>query len=141
MSFGFSMGDIVRAATLVPKLILALSDSSGSTHEYQQTVQDLACVHRTLLQVEQIRQASILNQSTINALLHEVNDTKKTVLEFLEKASKYRKTLQKGGSGSSVEDSWRKIGWSLFKKEEVNTLREVLQLRLLSINIMLSTAA
>ena len=140
MSFGFSAGDFIAAATLISKLIVALSESSGSSHEYQQTIQDLACVHRTLLQVEQMKQANQFNQSTLNGLLHEVNSTRKPIMDFLERTEKYRKALQQGGSGSTVKDSWRKIGWSLFKKEEILALRDTLQLRLLSINILLSTA-
>ena len=140
MSFGFSAGDFIAAATLVSRLVIALSESSGSSHEYQQIIQDLASVHRTLLQVEQMKQANQLSQSAVNALKHEVDSARKPVEDFLGKTEKYRKALQAGGSGSGLKDSWRKIGWSLFKKEEIATLRDVLQVRLLSINVLLSTA-
>ena len=33
------------------------------------------------------------------------------------------------------------MGWSLHKKDDMKALRDVLQLRLLSINILLSTAS
>ena len=68
MSFGISAGDFIAAATLTYKLILALSESSGSSMEYQQLIQDLSCVHRTLLQVEQMKCARQLGQSTVNGL-------------------------------------------------------------------------
>jgi len=72
MSFGFSVGDFITAATLAYKLVLTLSESTGSSVEYQQLIQDLSCVHRTLLQVEQMREANQLNQSTLNALKHQI---------------------------------------------------------------------
>ena len=140
MSFGFSVGDFVAAANLAYKLVLALSESSGSSMEYQQLIQDLSCVHRTLLQVEQMKGANQLNQSTINALIYQVNSTKIPMQAFLEKTEKYRKALGGGGSSTIMKDSWRKIGWSLHKKEEVKALRDLLQLRLLSMNVLLSTA-
>jgi hypothetical protein len=141
MSFGFSAGDFVAAANLAYKLVLALSESSGSSMEYQQLIQDLSCVHRTLLQVEQMKEACQLNQSTINALKHQVDSAKVPMEVFLEKTEKYRRSLSGGGgTGSSVKDSWRKMGWSLQKKDDVKALRDVLQLRLLSINVLLSTA-
>lgn len=142
MSFGFSAGDFIAAASLAYKLISALSESSGSSMEYQQLVQDLSCVHRTLLQVEQMKDANQLNQSTINALRHQVDSARAPIEAFLEKTEKYRRSLGgSGGLGSSVKDSWRKMGWSLHKKDDVKALRDVLQLRLLSINILLSTAS
>ena len=140
MSFGFSVGDFVAAANLAYKLVLALSDSSGSSMEYQQLILDLSCVRRTLLQVEQMKNANQLNPSTINALRYQVENTKQPIRAFLEKTEKYRKALGGFGPSNTVKDSWRKIGWSLLKTDEVKALRDLLQLRLLSINILLSTA-
>ena len=141
MSFGFSVGDFVAAAGLAYKLVVALSESSGSSMEYQQLIQDLGCVHRTLVQVEQMQEAKQLSQSTMNALRHQVAAARAPMEVFLAKTEKYRQSLSIGSSsGSKFKDSWRKIGWSLHKPAEVKALRELLQLRLLSINLLLSTA-
>lgn len=141
MSFGFSAGDFIAAATLAYSLITALSSTSGSSMEYQQLIQDLSCVHRTLLQVEQMKDANQLNQSTINALRHQVDSARKPMEIFLDRTEKYMQSLgSRRGSGSAAKDSWRKMGWSLQKSGDVKALRNVLQLRLLSINVLLSTA-
>ena len=141
MSFGVSAGDFIAAATLAYKLVITLSSTSGSSSNYQQLIQDLSCVHRTLIQVEKMKAANQLNQSTINALRHQVNGAKKPMEAFLEKTEKYRRSLgASSGSGSTVKDSWRKIGWGLHKENDVKALRDVLQLRLLCINVLLSTA-
>lgn len=139
MSFGFSAGDFVAAASLAYKLIQALSSSSGSSMEYQQLIQDLSCIHRTLLQVEQMKSAGQLNRSTVNALMHQVVSAKQPMEAFLQRIAKYRRSLG-GGSGSMAVDSWRKMGWSLHKGAEMKDLRNTLQLRLLSINVLLTTA-
>ena len=89
-----------------------------------------------------MKDANQLNQSTINALRHQVDSARAPIEAFLEKTEKYRRSLGgSGGLGSSVKDIWRKMGWSLHKKDDVKALRDVLQLRLLSINILLSTAS
>jgi len=139
MSFRFSAGDFVAAAWLAYKLIQALSSSSGSSMEYQQLIQDLSCIHRTLLQVEQMKSAGQLNRSTVNALMHQVASAKQPMEAFLQRIAKYRRSLG-GGSGSMAVDSWRKMGWSLQKGAEMKDLRNTLQLRLLSINVLLTTA-
>ena len=89
-----------------------------------------------------MKAANQLNQSTINALRYQVESAKRPMEVFLERTEKYRKSLGSGscGSGSGIKDSWRKMGWSLQKGSDVKALRDVLQLRLLSINVLLLTA-
>lgn len=41
MSFGFSVGDFVAAATLVKDIIVCLKDSGGSASEYQELMDEL----------------------------------------------------------------------------------------------------
>ena len=83
-----SVGGFIAVANLAYKLVLALSESSGSGMDYLQLIQDLSCVHQTLLQVEQMKDAHQLNQSTINALIYQVDSTKQPMQAFLEKAEK-----------------------------------------------------
>lgn len=86
-----------------------------------------------------MKNAKQLNQSTMNALTLQVEGAKKPMEAFLERIAKYRRSLG-GGSGSMAVDSWRNMGGSLHKGSEVKDLRNLLQLRLLSINVLLSTA-
>ena len=141
MSFDFSPSDILTFAQLTLKLISTLSATTGSSSAYQSLILDLSCVHRTLRQVEQMTKARQLSTSTLNALYHQVYASKEPIERFLDRTEKYRRSLGVGvgGQGWAV-DSWRKIGWGLLKEGEVRSLRDVLQMRLQAINVLLTTA-
>jgi hypothetical protein len=53
---------------------------------------------------------------------------------------KYRQRLCENGKGQIVSDSWRKIGWVMFKSEELNELKSSLHLKMTNIGILLSAA-
>ena len=138
MSFGFSVGDFVAAASLAAKLIQALSKTRGSSAEYQALIQDLDGVHQTFLQLEQMRATNLLAQATINALSHLTSSSVELMQQFLNDIDKYRTSLQQGGSTSAVRDAWRKVEWSVSKPASVRKFREILQFRLTSIGVLVS---
>jgi hypothetical protein len=53
---------------------------------------------------------------------------------------KYRQILCENGKGQMVLDSWRKIGWVMFKSEELKELKSTLHLKMTNIGILLSAA-
>ena len=141
MSFGFSVGDFIAGAELAYKLIRALSNSQGSTIEYQDAIQELSCIQQTFLHVGQLHASNLLCQATLNAISYIVDSSREVIARFLDKTEKYRKSLSSNGLGASLaRDSWRKIGWSLFKKQELVDLKNTLRTRLMAINILVSTA-
>lgn len=141
MSFGFSAGDFIAGANLAYRLIRALSETQGATMEYQGVIQELGCVQQTFLHVGQMGSCNLFSEATINAMSFIVDSSKEIMVRFLEKTEKYRRSLSGNSMRSSLAtDSWRKIGWSLFKKQELIDLRETLQTRLAAINVLVSTA-
>ncbi|KAK2760781.1 hypothetical protein FQN54_002018 [Arachnomyces sp. PD_36] len=141
MSFGFSAGDFIAGANLAYQLIRALSDSKGATIEYQEAIQELDCMHKTFMQVGQMRASNLLSQATLNAISWMAHSSKEVIAKFLEKTEKYRQSLsRKGGTSSLLKDSWRKIGWSLYKKQELVELKMSLRTRLAAISVLVSTA-
>lgn len=60
--------------------------------------------------------------------------------EIYAKIAGYQKSLKRGGSGSAMKDSWRKIGWSLFKKEDIKEMRRRLSDCAQSITTLLSVS-
>jgi hypothetical protein len=68
MSLGFSVGDILGGASLAYQLCNALSETKGSSRDYQQLIAELNVVHKILIQVEQLRVSNQLAQATLNAL-------------------------------------------------------------------------
>lgn len=45
-----------------------------------------------------------------------------------------------GGHQEILSDSWQKMGWVLFKKDELRALKDALHLNLNSISVLLATA-
>lgn len=140
MSFGFSVGDFLAGANLAYRLIRALSESRGSSMEYQEVIQELGCIQHTFLHIELINSRRVFSQATINAISHILGSSMEVMGRFLQQTEKYRKSLSGNGGQSLAADSWRKIGWSLFQKEELIGLRSTLQTRLAAVNILVSAA-
>jgi hypothetical protein len=123
-TFG-SLGDIITVIQIVRQVIGALSDSTGSSRDYQNLICHLESLHRTLLEVDQAigrstgNGAQKLPRPTENAIRREVSLCNSIIKELLAKIEKYRTRLRKGGLESMMKDSRRKIGWQFFKKEDL----------------------
>jgi hypothetical protein len=140
MSFGYSFGDFVAGANLSYRLIRALSETRGASLEYQEAINELASMQHTFLQVGQMRPSSTLSWATINAASYIVLSSVNLIAEFLEKTKKYREHFCGSGSGNAVSDGWRKMGWVLFKSDELKVLRDSLYVKMANIALLLSTA-
>jgi hypothetical protein len=140
MSFGYSLGDFIAGANLTYRLIRALSRTQGACMEYQEAIMELGCLQQTFLQVGQMRPNRTVSRSTINAASHIVLSSIELIGDFLAKTQKYRERLCGVGSGNAMSDSWQKMGWVLFKKEELKALRDTLHVKLTNIGILLATA-
>jgi hypothetical protein len=138
MSFGFSVGDFLNGVTLACDLIGALSSSRGSSLEYQQLIRELEVVRLTCMQIENLRSSQQLNLSLLNALTHLVRACNEQMEQCAATVECYRESLQPGGSGNAITDSWKKMGWSLFKPKAIRDMRDCLQLKITCINILLS---
>lgn len=140
MSFGYSIGDFIAGANLSYRLIKALSETQGASTEYQEAIAELATLQQTFLQVSQLRASKTLPQATINGASEIVMSSMELIGAFLAKTQKYRERLCGKGNGNKVSDSWQKMGWVLFKKEELRRLRDELHLKLSHISLLLATA-
>ncbi|KDQ51549.1 hypothetical protein JAAARDRAFT_211010 [Jaapia argillacea MUCL 33604] len=114
-----SFGDIVAAAQLAVAIANALSESSGSSYEYQCLIEELRSFSRALNAAHGVVQNITLSRDVLNGIDAEVTVTRSIMTKFEDKIQGYKKALDRGGSGSS----WRKIGWGLFKKQEIVELR------------------
>jgi hypothetical protein len=140
MSFGYSVGDFIAGANLSYQLIQALSGSRGASIEYQEAIAEIATLQETFLTVSQMRANSTLSQATINMAQLIVMSSMELIGTFLSRTQKYREKLCGRRSGGNVSDSWQKVGWMLFKKEELRQLRGELHLKLSHISLLLATA-
>ena len=108
--------------------------------EYQEAMSELGALQQTFLQVGYLRPSHCLSQATINAAAYIVLSSVELIGEFLRKTQKYRQRFTRAGPGHAVSDSWQKMGWVLFKREELKALKDNLHLRLTNIGVLLSTA-
>jgi hypothetical protein len=108
--------------------------------EYQEAMSELGALQQTFLQVGYLRPNDTLSQATINAAAYIVLSSVELIREFLRKTEKYRQRLSRAGSHNAVSDSWQKMGWVLFKREELKALKDALHLRVTNIGVLLSTA-
>ncbi|TDL24240.1 hypothetical protein BD410DRAFT_786349 [Rickenella mellea] len=116
VTFG-SFGDIVTAAQLASQIVKALSDSCGSSVQYQELIEEVRSLSATL----QMAYSAAMNCTSypraedMRTVVDEITLCKFVLARFLNRIHGYQKSLGKGGTGNS----WRKIGWSLFKTQEV----------------------
>ncbi|KAJ7231432.1 hypothetical protein C8J57DRAFT_1146982 [Mycena rebaudengoi] len=133
-----SLGDILATAQLAYKLSQILSDSVGSSMEYQELIIELDALGNALKGLDHIVEKHVIRQSVRNAIEHSLFRCRDLTNVFLDRIKNYKPALQKGGSGSSWRDNWRKIGWHIFRKEELVGLRLKLAEQKATINMMLS---
>lgn len=122
--FGTSR-DLLSVLKLARRVRRALGESTGSSYGYQALLAELDSFCEVLpriydkLTTESQRPSSAWSgeiQCTLNSsrlLLYEVH----------RQIQRHRTQLRKGGSHSRMQDSWRKIGWSLFKREELGVIQ------------------
>jgi len=114
-----TLGAIVSAAKLAFKIYKALSASTGSSEEYQCLIQELRSFERALRMVEH----AIATTPPGERLAQDIAAETTTCLDLLEKFHDRIKSYQKALGGGGKGASWRKIGWGLFKADEVASFR------------------
>ena len=114
-----SIGDIVAAAKIVHSIYKALSDSMGASYDYQCLITELRSFEKALKIADHA--LTVAPPAGHHALDIAAETT--TCLEMLktfdDRIKSYRKAL-----GGRKGASWRKIGWSLFKADEVASFRQ-----------------
>ncbi|KAF5017060.1 hypothetical protein F66182_11066 [Fusarium sp. NRRL 66182] len=134
MSFGYSVGDVLAGANLTYRLLRAMADTKGASTEYFEAMAELSNIQQAFLQTSQIRSHEQLPPATINALSHIVLSSMDTIAKFLDRTKQYPRS-------KSFQNSWYKVGWTLYKSHELRALRDSLHSRLASIQVLLSAAS
>ena len=114
-----SFGEIVTAAKIVHSIYKALSDSMGASYDYQCLIMELRSFEQALKAVE----VSITFTPPSGRVALDIAAEITTCLELLkmfdDRISSFQKAL-----GGRKGASWRKIGWSLLKADEVASFRQ-----------------
>ena len=134
--FGFSAGDFVAGVGLVKDIIESLKDSVGASATYQALITELYTFQYALLLIRQLRLEDSANARP--AIVQAISNFQTTISRFLEKNKKFAPYLRAGGSTSKWRDTLRKVQWSIFREEDVQTLKSELTMQISAINTSLS---
>lgn len=80
-----------------------------------------------------------LPQSATNAIRKHLEQCAEHLRKFNSVIEKHKKALSKGGSGNRAQDSWRKIGWALIKKQEIKEIDDALRGDICTISLVLTS--
>ena len=127
-----SMSDIATAASVSRSIYKALSDSMGSSYEYQCLIEELRSFERALIMVDCAIATTHPGGHLIRTIANETTTFLALLNAFLDNIKSYQKAL---GGGRKGVASWRKIGWGLLKADDVARFREKLSQHKQNINI------
>jgi len=139
VGFGFSVGDFITAIKLLWSIVDAVKECGESTAEYRGLIEDLWHLETAFTQVTRLEFDECL-ASERDALKKAAEHVEAIIRRFNDKTKKFKEPLSIGGSGSKVRDSWKKVQWALFKKEDVARFREQLRDCTGTINLLITTA-
>ena len=114
-----SFGDIVTAVNIVHSIYKALSDSMGASHDYQCLIMELRSFEQALKIVDLAITVSPPTGRDALDIAAETTTCLELLKTFDDRIRSYQKAL-----GGRKGASWRKIGWSLFKADEVASFRQ-----------------
>ena len=114
-----AIGEIVTAVKIVHSIYKALSDSMGASYDYQCLIAELLSFEQALKTAEV---AITVTPPTGRVALDIAAETT-TCLEMLKKFNDRIGSYQ-NALGGKKGASWRKIGWSLFKADEVTNFKQ-----------------
>lgn len=139
MSFGFSVGDLIGAANLTYRLIKALHGSQDAGEDYRSAINELGCVQQAFIRVSCLGASKEFPRATFESASCIIMGAMDIIQSYLDKTKKYDRRL--GGFGASgLAQSFRKVGWTLFKAEDMKKLRETLHARLSALGVLLAAA-
>ncbi|KAI0887769.1 uncharacterized protein GGS22DRAFT_88928 [Annulohypoxylon maeteangense] len=137
MSFGFGVGDFIAGANLAHKLIRVMTETRGASAEFQEALAEVCGIQQILIQLTQLCRSEVLPRATLNSIAQIVMPSMTTIADFLDRTKHYQEKLSPRGG---LSGSWCKMGWALFRKDELKLLRDTLHSRLSSINTLLAAA-
>jgi hypothetical protein len=139
MSFGFSVGDLIAAANLTYRLIRALRGCNDAGDDYRAAIHELGCMQQAFMRVSFLGSNSNTCNATFQSASYIIMGAMDTIQSFLDKTKKYDRRL--GGLGSSgLAQNMRKVGWTLYKADDMKRLRETLHARLSTLSVLLAAA-
>ncbi|KAK0710430.1 hypothetical protein B0T21DRAFT_77654 [Apiosordaria backusii] len=140
MSFGYAIGDFIAGAVMAHKLIQLMTTSSDACTEYQEAMKELRLIQQAFITVSQLGETEVaLPRHTVNSASFLIMSSMDIISRFLKRTEHLKKSLSTSGP-PAISDSWCKVGWALYGKEELRDLRDKLHNSLAALNLLFSAA-
>lgn len=123
MSFGWSVGDLVGAAQVLRKIIIALKDAGGASDEYREETAFLQSLAVTLRHLDALQSAPLEREVLLNLQEHCIQ-VKEPVLLFLKDIQhRFQGPLGQKQPWTNTIATSRKVQWTLSISKRVRGLR------------------
>ena len=136
LTFG-SVGDIITVSSLLVKAVSALSDSCGSSAQYQELLREIRSLNSALQCTSSVIEGDPHVKGS-ESLRNALSDCYTCLNSYLASITKYQKSLKEGGSKNAIKDRVRKLQWQ-GHEEQVNRFRLEISSHVSSVNTILST--
>jgi hypothetical protein len=137
MSFGFSVGDFLTAASLIQQVASAIGEAGGSAFQYRRLDLELHTLSRILEQVDHLEASEGL-EATVDVIKATALTCQVSLHEFLASIQRYDKSLGVGQTAGIMKDVLYKVKWVACKKmEAVMRLRAEIAAYSGSINMLI----
>lgn len=137
-AFGFSAGDFIAAISIVHKSITALKDAGGGTNEYQALLQELEHLQLVLDELANISSASSSSQNHYNAVIGMAYEVQIPLKAFADKMHASFGHMLDSGFGRRWISAKEKINWAISMQKEVQNIRAIVTMKLVSICVLLA---
>jgi hypothetical protein len=107
--------------------------------EYQEAVVELSDMEQAFLKAGHLVSSKALSKYINYGIACIVLSSVDIIENFHERSRKYQRELSPGKGG--IVRTWRHFGWTPVKKEELRTLKNQLQERLISVNTLMTIAS
>ena len=136
MSFGFSVGDIVRAIELFGQIGFALKENGGAAQDFQRTLTQLEATHAVLSSLESDTSSNV-NSSIVNAIKASAHRINTEVQQCLQDTARFRDSLGPNRRKGCLQGVPSKIKWSQYKGQKVNELCRTIDQSITTINVLI----
>lgn len=124
MSFGWSVGDLVGAARLLRKIIIALKDAGGASEEYGEEMAFLQSLAVTLRHLDALQLAPLERDVLLNLQEHCIQLREPVLLFLKDIQHRFQEPLGQKQSWTNAVATSRKVQWALSVSKRVRGLRQ-----------------
>ncbi|PVH98837.1 hypothetical protein DM02DRAFT_680954 [Periconia macrospinosa] len=138
MSFGFSVGDFIAVGKLIKDISSCLQDAGGAKADYQELLRELESLQNALQHLDKLQNENTSLSHDLDSIKYAALSCRRPLEAFLGNMRKYESTLGVWSKSTVMNNTAKKLGWGLGRKEEVRKLQAYLNIHIGTINILLA---